>query len=123
MPHREQRRVAHAIYEYGLRPFTIAVVFVLVALLWTFPLQHWMDYPFVFLFVGANHRERLVGGTNRGIRGGGALVIPGELLFHTAAVFDQGGNGIGELPGGIHSLRNYGKHRQFIPEAGGVPGP
>jgi PAS domain S-box-containing protein len=40
-------------YEYGLKPFAIAVVFVLVALLWTFTLQHWIDYPFVFLFFGA----------------------------------------------------------------------
>ena len=30
--------------EHGLKPFAIAAVFVLVALLWTFPLQHWIDY-------------------------------------------------------------------------------
>jgi len=41
------------VYECGLKPFAIAVVFVLVALLWTFTLQHWIDYPFVFLFFGA----------------------------------------------------------------------
>src|SRR5215472_18876422 len=46
-------RFWHHSYEYGLKPFTIAVVFVLVALLWTFPLQHWMDYPFIFLFLAA----------------------------------------------------------------------
>ena len=38
-------------FEYGLKPLGVAVFFVLVALLWTFPLQHWMDYPFVFLFI------------------------------------------------------------------------
>lgn len=43
----------HLMYELGLKPFAIAVVFVLVALLWTFMLQHWIDYPFVFLFFGA----------------------------------------------------------------------
>ena len=36
-----------------MRPVAIAVVFVLVALLWTFPLQHVIAYPFVFLFFGA----------------------------------------------------------------------
>lgn len=39
--------------EHGLRPVAIAVCFVLVALLWTFPLQHVIAYPFVFLFFGA----------------------------------------------------------------------
>lgn len=39
--------------EYGLKPFAIAVCFVLVALLWTFLLQHLIAYPFVFLFFGA----------------------------------------------------------------------
>lgn len=39
--------------EHALSPVAIAVVFVLVALLWTFPLQHVIAYPFVFLFFGA----------------------------------------------------------------------
>ncbi len=39
--------------EYGIKPFGIAVSFVLVALLWTFLLQHVIAYPFVFLFFGA----------------------------------------------------------------------
>src|SRR6202167_5886556 len=39
--------------EYGLKPCAIAVCFVVVALLWTFPLQHIIAYPFVFLFFGA----------------------------------------------------------------------
>lgn len=39
--------------DYGLKPSAIAVCFVLVALLWTFPLQHVIAYPFVFLFFGA----------------------------------------------------------------------
>ncbi len=39
--------------EYGLKPCAIAGSFVSVALLWTFPLQHVIAYPFVFLFFGA----------------------------------------------------------------------
>ena len=39
--------------EYGVKPGAIAICFVLVALLWTFPLQHVIAYPFVFLFFGA----------------------------------------------------------------------
>jgi PAS domain S-box-containing protein len=39
--------------EYGIKPCAIASCFVLVALLWTFPLQHVIAYPFVFLFFGA----------------------------------------------------------------------
>jgi PAS domain S-box-containing protein len=39
--------------EYGLKPFAIASCFVLVAMLWTFPLQHFIAYPFVFLFFAA----------------------------------------------------------------------
>jgi hypothetical protein len=41
------------IYVYGGKPFGIASFFVLVALLWTFLLQHVIAYPFVFLFFGA----------------------------------------------------------------------
>lgn len=46
-------RLGEWLFEYGLKPVTIACVFVLVALLWTFPLQHVIAYPFVFLFFGA----------------------------------------------------------------------
>ena len=40
-------------YEFAVRPFAISFFFVLLALLWTFPLQRVMAYPFVFLFFGA----------------------------------------------------------------------
>jgi PAS domain S-box-containing protein len=46
-------RVQDWLIEHSLKPSAIAVVFVLVALLWTFPLQHVIAYPFVFLFFGA----------------------------------------------------------------------
>jgi hypothetical protein len=39
--------------DYVAKPTAIAVVFVLLALLWTFPLQHVFAYPFVFLFLAA----------------------------------------------------------------------
>jgi len=39
--------------DYGLKPCAIAFCFVVVALIWTFPLQHVIAYPFVFLFFGA----------------------------------------------------------------------
>lgn len=39
--------------DYAFRPFAFALAFVVVALLWTFPLQHVIAYPFVFLFFGA----------------------------------------------------------------------
>jgi len=39
--------------ENAVKPGAIATCFVLVALLWTFLLQHVIAYPFVFLFFGA----------------------------------------------------------------------
>src|ERR1700744_2184005 len=36
-----------------IKPTAIAIAWVVVALLWTFPLQHVIAYPFVFLFFGA----------------------------------------------------------------------
>jgi hypothetical protein len=41
------------IMEYAIRPCAVAGFFVLVAFLWTFPLQHFFAYPFLFLFLGA----------------------------------------------------------------------
>ncbi len=52
--------------EYGLKPCAIAVCFVLVALLWTFPLQHVIAYPFVFLFFAAIMGSAWFGGVIAG---------------------------------------------------------
>lgn len=49
----DQNRLSRSAMEYGLKPCAIAGSFVLVALLWTIPLQHVISYPFVFLFFGA----------------------------------------------------------------------
>jgi len=52
--------------EYCLKPCAVAVCFVLVALLWTFPLQHVITYPFVFLFFGAIMGSAWFGGAIAG---------------------------------------------------------
>ena len=52
--------------EYGIQPIAIATSFVLVALLWTFPLQHVIAYPFVFLFFGAVMGSAWFGGVIAG---------------------------------------------------------
>src|SRR5579864_7452604 len=67
MPRSEPRSLSESVYEYGLKPTGIAVVFVLVALLWTFPLQHLIDYPFVFLFFGAIMGSAWFGGSVAGL--------------------------------------------------------
>jgi len=63
--------------EYGLKPVAIATVFVLVALLWTFPLQHIVAYPFVFLFFGAIMGSAWFGGF---IAGAWAIVLSSILI-------------------------------------------
>ena len=60
-------RVSRWISEYALKPTGIAGFFVLVALLWTFPLQHVISYPFVFLFFGAIIGSAWFGGFIAGI--------------------------------------------------------
>lgn len=47
------KSVSWWVAEFAAKPLAIAAFFVLLALLWTFPLQHVMAYPFVFLFFGA----------------------------------------------------------------------
>src|SRR5579862_4051024 len=53
--------------DYAFKPLAIAFCFVLVALLWTFPLQHVMAYPFVFLFFGAIMGSAWFGGATSGL--------------------------------------------------------
>ena len=50
-----------------MKPAGISGFFVLVALLWTFPLQHVISYPFVFLFFGAIIGSAWFGGFIAGI--------------------------------------------------------
>src|SRR3984957_10090272 len=59
-------RLSRWMMEYALKPCAIAVCFVLVALIWTFPLQHVIAYPFVFLFFGAIMGSAWFGGATAG---------------------------------------------------------
>ena len=70
-------RISNWLIEYGLKPAAIAVVFVLVALLWTFPLQHIIAYPFVFLFFGAIMGSAWFGGF---IAGAWAILLSSILI-------------------------------------------
>jgi hypothetical protein len=62
----ELEALPHRVMEYCLKPFAVAVCFVIVALLWTFPLQHIIAYPFVFLFFGAIMGSAWFGGAIAG---------------------------------------------------------
>jgi PAS domain S-box-containing protein len=79
MDQAEPMSFSHRAYEFGLKPLAIAIVFVIVALLWTFPLQHWMDYPFVFLFVGAIMGSAWFGGRIAGFL---AVVLSSFLVTY-----------------------------------------
>jgi PAS domain S-box-containing protein len=70
-------RIPEWLIEHALRPVAIAVGFVLVALLWTFPLQHVIAYPFVFLFFGAVMGSAWFGGMVAGF----VAVILSSLLL------------------------------------------
>src|SRR6202453_2252560 len=59
-------RLSRWMMEYAVKPCAIAVCFVLVALIWTFPLQHVIAYPFVFLFFGAIMGSAWFGGATAG---------------------------------------------------------
>lgn len=60
------KRISQVILECSLKPFAIALSSVVVALLWTFPLQHVIAYPFVFLFFGAIMASAWFGGVIAG---------------------------------------------------------
>ena len=70
-------RLSRLTMEHGLKPLSIAVCFVLVALIWTFPLQHVIAYPFVFLFFGAIMGSAWFGG----IVAGFLAVVLSSLLI------------------------------------------
>ncbi len=62
-----------------MKPSAIAACFVIVALLWTFPLQHIIAYPFVFLFFGAIMGSAWFGGFIAGIV---AVAMSGLLVTY-----------------------------------------
>ena len=59
-------RFSKSLMDLVLKPSGIAIAFVIVALIWTFPLQHVISYPFVFLFFGAVMGSAWFGGTISG---------------------------------------------------------
>ena len=61
----------------SLRKLAIAVCFVLLALLWTFLLQHYVSHPFVFLFFGAIMASAWFGGY---VAGMSAVVLSMVLI-------------------------------------------
>lgn len=75
----EMNRVTQWVYDIVVKPGAIAFFFVLVALLWTFPLQHVIAYPFVFLFFGAIMGSAWFGGFVAGIM---AVVMSGLLVTY-----------------------------------------
>ncbi len=70
-------RLARGTIKYGAKPCAIAGTFVLVALLWTFPLQRVIAYPFVFLFFGAIMGSAWFGGI---IAGAVAVLLSSFLI-------------------------------------------
>ncbi len=74
-----EARIAYWATDYALKPCAIAFAFVLVALLWTFPLQHVIAYPFVFLFFGAIMGSAWFGGF---IAGFVAVILSSWLITY-----------------------------------------
>jgi PAS domain S-box-containing protein len=66
-----------AMFEWIAKPFAIALIPVTVALLWSFPLQHVMAYPFVFLFFAAIMCSAWFGGVVAGVM---AVVLSSFLV-------------------------------------------
>jgi len=75
----ETKRVTQGIYDYLMKPSALASCFVVVALLWTFPLQHVIAYPFVFLFFGAIMGSAWFGGFMAGLM---AVIMSGVLVTY-----------------------------------------
>lgn len=103
-------RIPKWLLEYACKPAAIAVVFVLVALLWTFPLQPVIAYPFVFLFFGAIIGSAWFGG----FIAGALAVFSSSILidyFYPATLLDVDCEGVSELLHRIYPLRdrNYGR--------------
>lgn len=73
----ESNRRTEWLIEYCAKPCAIAVFFVLVAYLWTLPLQQVIAYPFVFLFFAAVMGSAWFGG----IVAGFVAVVLSSLLI------------------------------------------
>src|SRR5450631_2852513 len=63
----EAKRVSDWTFRFAIKPTALACCFVLVALLWSFPLQRLIAYPFVFLFFAAVMGSAWYGGIIAGM--------------------------------------------------------
>jgi ACS family glucarate transporter-like MFS transporter len=77
----EAKRGSAWIVQFALKPTAIAFCFVLVALLWTFPLQRIIAYPFVFLFFAAIMGSAWFGGIIAGMIAVGLSTIVVTYFF------------------------------------------
>ena len=106
----ERTKLSRLTMEYGLRPSAIAGTFVLVAMLWTFPLQRFIAYPFVFLFFGAIMASAWFGGLIAGFM---AVVLSSFLIdyfFVPSFLFHLRCKGLTELLRRICCVR-HSDHR------------
>jgi hypothetical protein len=60
-------RLLQSTTEFAVKPVAVAGFFVLVAFLWTLPLQHAVAYPLLFLFLGAVMGSAWFGGIVAGL--------------------------------------------------------
>jgi PAS domain S-box-containing protein len=71
--------IVESITRFFAKPLGISSFFVVLALLWTFPLQHVIAYPFVFLFFGAVMCSAWFGGFIAGLM---AVVMSSILVTY-----------------------------------------
>ncbi|UWZ82295.1 ATP-binding protein [Occallatibacter riparius] len=74
-------QISNYAMEYVGRPLAVAVFFVLLALLWTFALQHIFAYPFIFLFLGAVMCSAWFGGFIAGLISAAMSTFLVEFFF------------------------------------------
>ena len=112
-------RVQDWLMDHVLRPPAIAVVFVLVALLWTFLLQHVIAYPFVFLFFGAIMGSAWFGGMFAGFIAVALSSLLIDYFFIPPFYLDVDCEGIPELLHGFYCLRDCYHGCKFREKASG----
>ena len=114
----DANRLFGGMLEHIAKPCAIAVFFVLVALLWTFLLQHVIAYPFVFLFFGAVMGSAWFGGFIAGFLAVVLSSLRHRLFLRSAVVFDFRGQGIAEFLGRIHCVCHRHHDCELGEEAG-----
>ena len=114
----DRNRLSRWTIEYGLKPCAIAGCFVFVALLWTFPLQHVIAYPFVFSSSAPSWAAP-------GLAASSPASWPflfslyRHLFLRPALLFDGRGQGFAELSDGIYRVCNRHHGGEFREKASG----